>query len=63
MGQIHRSLTGSKCLSLANDLICGTQIEKDIIRWKKNRREYDPEGLVLGNSTGSYSKEGGGTGK
>ena len=48
MGQIRRSLTGSECLSLTNDLIVGTQIEKDVIRWKKNRKEYDPEGPVLG---------------
>ena len=48
IGQISRSLTGSKYLSLANDLIFGTQIEKDVIRWKKNRNEYDPEGPVLG---------------
>ena len=37
-----------QCLSLANDLIFETQIEKDVIRWKKNRNEYDPEGPVLG---------------
>ena len=32
MGQIRRSLTGCESLSLANDLIYGTQVEKDIIK-------------------------------
>ena len=48
MGQIRRSLTGSESLSLANDLIYGTQVEKDIIQWKKNRNEYNPNAPVLG---------------
>ena len=48
MGQIRRSLTGSESLSLANDLIYGTQVEKDIIQWKKSRNEYNPNAPVLG---------------
>ena len=48
MRQIRRSLTGRECLSLANDLIVGIQMEKDVIRWKANRKEYDPKGPVLG---------------
>ena len=48
MGQIRRSLTGSESLSLANDLIYGTEVEHDIIQWKKKRKEYDPDGPVLG---------------
>ena len=37
MGQIRRSLTASESLSLANDLIYGTQVEEDVIKWKKRR--------------------------
>ena len=48
MGQIRQFLTGSESLSLTNDLIFGTQIENDIIEWKKKRKEYDPDGPVLG---------------
>ena len=60
MGQIYWSLTASDSLSLDNDLIYGTQVEKDVIKWKKRRNEYDPDSPVLGKSTGSCSKEGGG---
>ena len=41
-------MTGSDSLSLANDLIYGTQVEKDIIEWKKSRNEYNPNAPVLG---------------
>ena len=47
MGQICRPLTASESLSVANDLISSTQLEKDIIQWKKKRNEYNPKSPVL----------------
>ena len=59
MGQIRRSLTGSESLSLANDLIYGTQVEKDIIEWKKVVISTIQKHLCLGKSTDNCSREGG----
>ena len=48
MAQIWRYLTTSESIALANDLIAGTQLEKVIIEWKKQRMEYDPTSPVIG---------------
>jgi len=49
MAQARRCLRASECLSLANDLIKGTEVEKKIIERKKKRNElYDDNSPVLG---------------
>ena len=49
MAQARRCLRASECLSLANDLIKGTEVEKKIIERKKKRSErYDDNSPVLG---------------
>ena len=48
MAEIRRRLTTSEAISLANDLIVGTETEKKIIEWKKNRNEYNNNSPVLG---------------
>ena len=35
MSRIRRCLTGSQCLHLANDLIAGTDVEKEVIKFKE----------------------------
>ena len=37
MAQIRRCLTSTESISLANDLISGTEVEKRIIDWKKKK--------------------------
>ena len=39
IAEIRRCLTISEVLALGNDLICGTQTEKNIIEWKKLQNE------------------------
>jgi len=48
MASIRRCLSTSECISLANDLIAGTELESRIIEWKKNRMEYSDGSPVLG---------------
>ena len=47
MGEIRRCLTASVAVALANDLIHGTETEKQIIQWKKKRNEYNNNSPVL----------------
>ena len=48
MAEIRRCLTISEALALGNDLIAGTQTEKNIIEWKKSRNEYNKDLPLLG---------------
>ena len=48
MASIHRCLSSSECIALANDLIAGTELELTIIQWKKRRMEYFQGSPVLG---------------
>ena len=41
-------LSLSKCITLTNDLIAGTELESTIINWKKKRMEYSQGFPVLG---------------
>ena len=35
MSRIRRCLTGAQCLHLANDLIEGAKVDKDVIKFKE----------------------------
>ncbi len=49
MAQARRCLGATECLTLANDLIKGTQLEKEIIERKRRRNEWtDDNSPVLG---------------
>ena len=49
MAQARRCLSASECISLANNLIKGTEVEKKIIQRKKKRKEWeDDNSPVLG---------------
>ena len=48
MASIRRCLSTSECITLANDLIAGTELESTIIKWKKDRMEYFEGSPVLG---------------
>ena len=44
-------------MALVNDLISGTKLEQSIIKWKKDRMEYDPLSPVLGKKYWSLFKK------
>ena len=48
MAEFRRCLTTSEALALANDLICGTPTERNIIEWKKLQNEYNEYVPILG---------------
>ncbi len=48
MAQIRRCLRASECIGLANDLIKGRPLEKEIIKWQKSRFNYNESSPVLG---------------
>ena len=41
MSKLKLSLCSNDCIKLINDLIKGTQIQKDLINWKKARKVTD----------------------
>ena len=49
MSRIRRCLTGSQCLHLANDLIAGTDVEKEIIKFKEKvyKKKFETASLGL----------------
>ena len=48
MSRIRRCLTGSQCLHLANDLIAGTDVEKEVIKFKEKIYKKKFETASLG---------------
>ena len=48
MAEFRRCLSTSEALTLGNDLIRGTETEKNIIAWKQSRNEYREDAPVLG---------------
>ena len=48
MSRIRRCLTGSQCLHLANDLIAGTEVEKEVIKFKEKIHQKKLETASLG---------------
>ena len=59
MSRIRRCLTGAQCLHLANDLIAGTKIEKDVIKFKEQLCKQKCETASLGlNYWRGFKKDG-----
>ena len=48
MAEMRRCLTTSEAIALANDLIIGTETEKRIVEWKKERNNFNENSPVLG---------------
>ena len=58
MAGMRRCLTTSEAIALGNDLIIGTETEKRIIEWKKNRNEFNDNSPVLGRKWWQLFKKG-----